>query len=160
MIKDRKSWVSTPRYSGRVTASRNPDWIDRNQRWTNRWNINLLQTEMGPDKTYMLDRYQVWVNGSLLWKRRDKYPEEGKKNDGNRQHQPVWRWNRIETVANVNGTESYRSPLIVHYTPGNLPGLYYILSAWPLDRFSILTTYVTGVKDIRDLAIMLKSQIW
>ena len=75
----------------------------------------------GIDSTYQLDRFNVWVNEVPVFGQRGV---SIRNNNSNSFEQTVsitlsQGENRIETsVTNVNGTESYRIPMTVNYTPG------------------------------------------
>lgn len=138
------------------------DWVDREKIKDEQPDGTLPLQLKGSDKTYMLDRYQVWVNGSPLYGKggisiRKKVKKEMTAtvninlSDGE---------NRIEaSVMNVNGTESYRSPLIVHYTPEKPSGALLYFIGLATDRFSDPQYNLRySVKDIRDLAFMLKAR--
>jgi hypothetical protein len=68
--------------------------------------------------------------------------------------------NRIEaSVTNVNGTESYRMPLIVSYTPASTQKEITRFVGIGIDHFNDTSYNLNySVKDIRDLSIKLKTK--
>lgn len=74
----------------------------------------------GVDSIYKLDRFNVWVNETPIFGQRGISIRKKNKNDFDttitiKLSQGE---NRIETsITNVNGTESYRMPLTVNYSP-------------------------------------------
>lgn len=110
----------------------------------------------GTDKTQRLDRFNVWVNESPLFG--SKGITVRKK--GTRSVDTIITValspgkNILETsVTNTNGTESYRMPLTVMYTPDAAPKqkLYFI--GIGIDKFRQKGHDLAySVKDIRDLA--------
>ncbi len=72
----------------------------------------------GNDSIYTLDRFNIWVNEVPVFGQRGISIKEKKKIDTTLTIQLSRGENRIETsITNVNGTESYRMPLLVNYTP-------------------------------------------
>lgn len=117
------------------------------------------------DKTYTLDRFNVWVNevpvfgqrGIRLRKLRTKTFDTVvtvRLSKG---------MNRITcSVINVNGTESYRTPLVLHYegTPGNntKKGTLYFVGIG-IDHFADKEYNLQySTKDIRDLALKFREK--
>ena len=114
------------------------------------------------DNTYHLDRYNVWVNEVPV------YGQRGisvRKNNSNSIDNTVTirlsqGENRIETsVTNVNGTESYRKPLIVNY----IPAVRQKETTWfigiGIDQFAETSRNLQySAKDIRDLSVKLKEK--
>jgi hypothetical protein len=114
------------------------------------------------DKTYNLDRYNIWLNevpvygqrGINIRKNKTKVLDKTvivKLSAGE---------NRIEvSVTNVNGAESYRKPLIVNYTPQTVvePKIYF--AGIGINNFKDSTNNLRWcVQDIRDLVIMMKEK--
>jgi len=116
----------------------------------------------GLDSTYKLDRYNIWVNEVPL------YGQRGvslRKNKSNRFEQTVTihlsqGQNRIETaVTNTNGTESYRMPLLVNYTPAVTQKETTYFIGIGIDKFAEAKYNLNySTKDIRDLAFTLKEK--
>ena len=151
------------------TASFRDDYSVPEADFKNRDSIAYEQTNKtlqlnikGFDSTYKLDRFNVWVN---------EVPLFGQKGISVR-----WRSshsfdttivvdlsvheNRIETsVVNVNGTESYRMPLYVRYTPVQpvKETVYFI--GIGIDEFADTKHNLQWcVKDIQDLALKFKEK--
>jgi WD40 repeat protein len=122
----------------------------------------------GVDSTYLLDRFNVWVNESPLF---------GQRGISLKTCLPVGREkcnsidttitiklsqgeNRIETsITNVNGTESYRMPLYVNYTPAVKQKEMTRFIGIGIDQFKESNYNLQySSKDIRDLAVKLKEQ--
>ncbi|MBC7629543.1 caspase family protein [Ferruginibacter sp.] len=116
----------------------------------------------GMDSTYKLDRLNIWVNETPVYGQRGltlRYKNvnqfdstfsinlsEGK--------------NIIETsITNVNGTESYRMPLQVNYTPANKPTEKTYFIGIGIDQFNDSKYNLKySTKDIRDLCKKLKEK--
>lgn len=116
----------------------------------------------GIDSTYKLDRFNIWVNESPLYGQRGVSVSRKNRNNldttitiGLSQGE-----NRIETsITNVNGTESYRMPLYVKYTPATpkKQTIHYI--GIGIDQFSDNNYNLQySTKDIKDFAINLKKK--
>ncbi len=137
--------------------------------FANRKKINPKQTNKmlsllikGIDRSYKLDRYNVWVNEVPVFGQRGI---SIRKNNSNRIDKTIdiilsEGKNQIETsITNVNGTESYRMPLIVNYTPGvkQKENIYFI--GIGIDRFADSSHNLQYCsKDIRNLAVKLKDK--
>jgi WD40 repeat protein len=119
----------------------------------------LLLHLKGSDSLYNLERFNVWINEVPLFGQKGII-YKGRKNaldtvitvrlsEGE---------NRVETsVTNTNGTESYRSPLIVKYSPAQkIPSLVYFIGIG-IDQFADSSYNLSySTKDIRDLVVNLK----
>jgi len=114
------------------------------------------------DSTYSLDRFNIWVNEVPFWGSKGK---NIRKNNSNKLDYseviPLTQGeNRIETsITNVNGTESYRMPLIVNYTPAvkQKEKTYFI--GIGIDKFADSAYNLSySSKDIRDLSANLKQK--
>ncbi|HRE39664.1 MAG TPA: WD40 repeat domain-containing protein, partial [Chitinophagaceae bacterium] len=116
----------------------------------------------GIDSTYKLDRFNVWVNESPL------YGQRGisiRRKNSNKLDTVVTiklsqGENRIETsITNVNGTESYRMPLYVNYTPAVKQKEMTRFIGIGIDQFKESRYNLQySSKDIRDLAVKLKEK--
>ena len=116
----------------------------------------------GMDSTYKLDRFNVWVNEVPVYGQRGFNIRKIKTNKIDKTitiHLSQGE-NRIETsITNVNGTESYRMPLVVKYTPvvQQKETTYFI--GIGIDKFADATYNLNySTKDIRDLAVKLKQK--
>ncbi|CAN5426184.1 hypothetical protein BH09BAC5_BH09BAC5_02380 [soil metagenome] len=114
------------------------------------------------DKSTKIDRYNVWVNDTPIWGQKGITIRKRKQNifdtiieitlsDGQ---------NRIETtMMNVNGIESYRSPLFVNYTPENLAVTKTYFIGIGIDHFKDAKYNLTwSSKDIRDMSLAMKNK--
>ena len=114
------------------------------------------------DSTYLLDRFNIWINEVPVYGNKGISVRDKKTHridttltvslsNGN---------NKIETsVLNVNGTESYRLPLYVNYTSKNeiKEKLYFV--GIGVDRYQEEGHDLNySVKDIKDLAVQLKEK--
>ncbi|HSN61736.1 MAG TPA: caspase family protein, partial [Ferruginibacter sp.] len=125
-------------------------------------NENLTLRIKGNDNTYKLDRFNIWVNEVPVYGQRGISLRTKHSNnfDSSITIKLSQGENRIETsVSNVNGTESYRMPLIVNYTPAikQKEKTYFI--GIGIDRFVEKKYNLQySVKDIRDLSKKLKEK--
>ena len=116
----------------------------------------------GIDSTYQLDRFNVWVNESPLFGQRGISIK--KKNSKSIDTTITIKFsqgeNRIETsITNVNGTESYRMPLYVNYTPAVKQKEMIRFVGIGIDQFTDNQYNLQySSKDIRDLAVKLKEK--
>jgi WD40 repeat protein len=135
----------------------------------NRQQISFQQTGKklslhitGEDSLYRLDRFNIWVNESPLYGTRgiDLRPRGLHKIDTTITITLSDGDNRIETsVSNINGTESYRMPLLVHHKPAikSRSRLYFI--GIGIDHFRDSRQNLRwSVKDVRDLAASLRKR--
>jgi WD40 repeat protein len=116
----------------------------------------------GNDSTYKLDRFNVWVNEVPVFGQRGISINKRNKNDIDttitiKLSQGE---NRIETsITNVNGTESYRMPLYVNYTPAVKQKETIRFIGIGIDKFANPNYNLQySTKDIRDLAVKLKAK--
>ncbi|MBK6827097.1 MAG: hypothetical protein IPG86_09560 [Chitinophagaceae bacterium] len=96
------------------------DFADRDKIAFEQSNGLLSLHIKGADSIYKIDRFNIWVNESPLFGQRGISLRKKNSNriDTTIQVQLSQGENRIETsITNVNGTESYRMPLQVNYTP-------------------------------------------
>ncbi len=116
----------------------------------------------GNDSIYKLDRYNVWVNEVPIYGQRGINIRKRNSNqfDTNITIKLSQGENRIETsISNVNGTESYRMPLIVNYTPLVKQKEMIRFVGIGIDRFADTKYNLQySTKDIRDLSIKLKEK--
>jgi len=109
----------------------------------------------GIDNSNNLDRYNVWVNEVPVYGQRGINISKRNSNrlDETMSIQLSQGENRIETsVTNVNGTESYRIPLLVNYIPLNKPKEKTYFIGIGINEFedSVYDLHYS-TKDIRDL---------
>ena len=137
--------------------------------FTNRENIAVEQKDgklklniTSFDSTYPVDRFNIWVNETPLFGQRGIGIRKRNKNDFDTTINIDLSQgeNKIETsITNVNGTESYRMPLLVNYTPlvKQKEKTYFI--GIGIDKFSDSKYNLKySTKDIRDLAKKLKKK--
>ncbi len=114
------------------------------------------------DSTYKLDRFNVWLNEVPVFGQRGVNIRK----NNTRQLDTAIRvqlsqgYNLLETtVYNVNGTESYRMPLQVNYTPANKQSERTYFIGIGIDQF-VDSKYNLkySTKDIRDLIKKLKEK--
>ncbi|HEY1115805.1 MAG TPA: caspase family protein [Chitinophagaceae bacterium] len=116
----------------------------------------------GRDSAYLLDRLNLWVNESPLFGVRGLSLRQRNRHaiDTTIRVRLSAGINVLEaTVANVNGTESYRMPLTVAYTPATPPKekLYFV--GIGIDRFKDAQHNLNySVKDVRDLALKMREK--
>ncbi|HRG81035.1 MAG TPA: caspase family protein [Chitinophagaceae bacterium] len=138
------------------------DFVNRDQIDAEQKTETLRLHIKANDSTYLLDRFNVWINESPLFGQRgisirknNSYSLDTiitiKLSQGE---------NRFEcSITNINGTESYRMPLYVNYTPvvKQKESLRFI--GIGIDRFSEKGHDLQySVKDIRDLSAKLKEK--
>ncbi|HRF19683.1 MAG TPA: WD40 repeat domain-containing protein, partial [Chitinophagaceae bacterium] len=138
------------------------DFADRDKIEYEQKNGKLSLRIKGNDSTYKLDRFNVWVNESPL------YGQRGiniRRKNSNKLDTVVTiklsqGENRIETsITNVNGTESYRMPLYVNYTPAVKQKEMTRFIGIGIDQFKESRYNLQySSKDIRDLAVKLKEK--
>ncbi len=116
----------------------------------------------GMDSTYNLDRFNVWVNETPIFGQRGI--NISKKNSSKIDTVIIVILsegeNRIETsITNINGTESYRMPLIVNYTPAVKQSVTTHFIGIGIDKFKDSRRDLQySSKDIRDLSSKLKEK--
>ncbi len=114
------------------------------------------------DSKYPLEKVNIWVNNVPLWGMKGLSIGNRKKNslDTTISIQLTKGQNKIETaVTNSNGTESFRAPVMVNYTPQvRITEKVYFVGIG-IDRFSESKYNLRySSKDIRDLAKKLKEK--
>lgn len=163
----RKAWEKRIQKLGIDTTAFRDDYIVPEADFANRANIEFEQKKetlqlhiKGNDSTYMLDRFNIWVNEVPVFGQRGVSIKKKKKIDTTISIQLSGGENRIETsVTNVNGTESYRMPLWVNYTPVVQQTQKNYFIGIGIDKFSDSQYDLRySTKDIRDLAIKLKEK--
>ena len=114
------------------------------------------------DSTYKLDRFNVWVNESPVYGQRGISIRKQSRNnfDSTITINLSQGENKIETsITNVNGTESYRMPLLVNYTPADLQKSKTYFIGIGIDEFAQSKYNLKySTKDIRDLSKKLKEK--
>jgi WD40 repeat protein len=138
------------------------DFANRNAIEYEQRNETLILHIKGTDSTYKLDRFNVWVNETPLFGQRGINIRRRNSNliDTTITIKLSQRENRIETsITNVNGTESYRMPLLVSYIPGKPQKELAYFIGIGIDKFSDSKFNLQySSKDIRDLSIKLKEK--
>ena len=138
------------------------DFVNRNSISAVQQSDKLLLHIKAIDSSYTLDRLNIWVNEVPVFGAKGK---NFRKNNSKTLDlsEPVTLSqgeNRIETsVTNVNGTESYRMPLIVNYTPAikQKETTYFI--GIGIDKFAEASYNLQySTKDIRNLVVKLKEK--
>jgi len=134
---------------------------------TNRDDIEYVQTKdklilniKAIDSTYYLERFNVWVNEVPLFGLRGIQTNHLNNIDTSVTITLSQGENKIETsVINVNGTESYKMPLLVNYTPAKpIEEKQYFIGIG-INIFSNAAYKLSwSVKDIHDLALKLKTK--
>lgn len=112
------------------------------------------------DSSYKLERFNVWVNEVPLFGLRGIKTKRSNNFDTTITITLSQGENRIETsVININGTESYKMPLFVKYTPVKpIEEKQYFIGIG-INQFANADYNLSwSVKDIRDLALKLKSK--
>ena len=116
----------------------------------------------GSDSTYKLDRFNVWVNETPIFGQRGIRIRMKNSNsiDTTITIKLSQGENRIETsITNVNGTESYRMPLTVNYTPEVMQKESVRFIGIGIDQFADSKYNLQySAKDIRDLSKKLKEK--
>lgn len=144
-------------YSVPESDFENRDAIEYEQK-----NENLTLHIKGIDSTYKLDRFNIWINEIPLFGQKGFNIKKRNRNtlDTTITIQLSQGENRIETsILNVNGTESYRMPLLVNYTPEKIEieKLYFI--GIGIDKFADSTYNLNySTKDIGDLSKKLREK--
>ncbi|MEI2710476.1 MAG: caspase family protein [Chitinophagaceae bacterium] len=136
------------------------DFINRDAIEYEQTNNKLTLKIKGSDSTYKLSRFNIWVNEVPLFGLRGIKTKQKNNFDTTITITLSQGENRIETsITNVNGTESYRMPLFVKYTPTLLKETKTHFIGIGINQFSNSEYNLSwSVKDIRDLAIKLKSK--
>jgi WD40 repeat protein len=138
------------------------DFVNRDNIEFEQKNEKLQLAIKGVDSMYKLDRFNVWVNEVPVFGQRGV--SNRKRNLNNFDTTITIKLsngeNRIETsVTNVNGTESYRMPLTVNYSPDVKQKEVTHFIGIGIDRFTDGKYNLQySAKDIRDLALKLKEK--
>ena len=163
----RKAWEKRIQKLGIDTTAFRDDFIVPAADFANRESIEFKQKNetlqlhiKGNDSTYTLDRFNIWVNEVPVYGQKGVSIKKKKKIDTIISVQLSRGENRIETsITNVNGTESYRMPLLVNYTPVVKQREKNYFVGIGIDTFSDSQYDLRySTKDIRDLAIKLKEK--
>ena len=137
--------------------------------FTNRDNIEYEQKEgklklniKSADSSYKLDRFNVWVNETPIYGQRgiSLRTKNYTSFDSSITIELSTGENRIETsITNVNGTESYRMPLLVNYKPLDKQTEQTHFIGIGIDKFADSKYNLNySTKDIRDLCKKLKEK--
>ncbi|HRI19394.1 MAG TPA: caspase family protein, partial [Panacibacter sp.] len=137
--------------------------------FANRDNIKLEQTNenlelhiIASDKSYPLDRYNIWINEVPLFGQRGiSIRNANTKNfDKTITIKLSQGDNKIETsVTNTNGIESYRMPLSVKYIPATTAAAKVYFIGIGINEFADNSHNLTWcVQDIRDLTKTMQSK--
>jgi len=131
-----------------------------------RENITYLQDNeqlkiriKGSDNRNYLERFNIWVNGVPIYGQNGiMLSKKVKTIDTSLAIHLSDGLNQIEvSVTNMAGTESYRNPLLVHYTGSDIRSKTWFIGIG-IDRFADNKYDLSySVKDIRDLALQFKS---
>ncbi|MEO6612120.1 MAG: caspase family protein [Chitinophagaceae bacterium] len=138
------------------------DFMNRRSIEYEQKNGTLTLKIKGIDSTYKLDRYNLWINEVPVYGQRGISIR--KRNRNNFDTTIIINLsqgeNRIETsITNVNGTESYRIPLLVNYTPAVKQKEMIRFIGIGIDHFADNKYNLQySAKDIRDLSIKLKEK--
>ena len=136
------------------------DFANRNTIIYNQTTGKLIVKVKAVDSTYKLERFNVWVNEVPLFGLRGVKTKRSNNFDTTITITLSQGENRIETsVININGTESYKMPLFVKYTPAKpIEEKQYFIGIG-INQFANPDYNLNwSVKDIRDLALKLKSK--
>ncbi|MBL7810814.1 MAG: caspase family protein [Bacteroidetes bacterium] len=136
------------------------DFVNRDGIEYEQTNGKLKLHIKGMDSTYALDRCNVWVNEMPVYGQKGIRMGQRDFIDTTLTIELSEGENRIETsVLNVNGTESYRMPLYVKYTPQKKAKQKVHFIGIGMDRFANEQYNLNySSKDIRDLASGLKKR--
>ncbi len=165
----RKAWEKRIKKLGIDTTSFRDGYSVPEADFTNRDAIEYEQKSgtlklliKGNDSTYKLDRFNVWVNETPIFGQRGINIRKRNRNDFDttitiKLSQGE---NRIETsITNVNGTESYRMPLTVNYSPAVKQKESVRFIGIGIDQFAESQYNLQySAKDIRDLSKKLKEK--
>ncbi len=165
----RKAWEKRIKKLGIDTSAFTDGYSIPEANFVDRDNIdpeqktNILSLHLkGMDSIYQLDRFNIWINEVPIFGKRGK---SIRRNNSNSFDTTVivtlsQGENRIETsVTNVNGTESYRMPLIVKYSPEKPTKEKTYFIGIGIDRFeNDKYNLQFSSKDIRDLSLKLKDK--
>jgi len=165
----RRAWEKRIKKLGIDTTAFREGYSQLEADFANRENIkyeqkgNTLKLHIkGLAGTYKLDRFNIWLNEVPVFGQRGI---SIRKKNLNRLDTTITiklsaGKNLVETsVTDVNGTESYRLPLRVNYTPADKPKEKNYFIGIGIDRFKESNYNLQySSKDIRDLAVKLKEK--
>jgi WD40 repeat protein len=157
----KKLGIDTTAFRGGNSVPEN-DFANRDQIRYDQKNGKLELHITGKDLAYKLDRFNIWVNEAPIFGQRGISLRKKNKNsfDSTITIDLSQGENKIETsISNVNGTESYRMPLIVNYNPAikQKEKTYFI--GIGIDKFMDAKHNLKySAKDIRDLVDSLKNK--
>ena len=165
----RKAWEKRIRKLAIDTSTFRPGYSVPSADFTNRADISYEQSNeklslhiKGNDSIYKLDRFNIWINESPLYGQRGISIRKSNRNNIDTTISIILSQgvNRVEaSISNVNGTESYRKPLIVNHTPIVTPTEMVYFIGIGMDRFenNQYDLQYSG-KDIRDFSKKLKER--
>ncbi|HMI79912.1 MAG TPA: caspase family protein, partial [Ferruginibacter sp.] len=159
----RRAWEKRIKKLGIDTTAFRDNYSVIDADFANRDNIqyeqksNRLQLHIkGIDSTYKLDRFNIWVNEVPVFGQRGISIRKNNRNyiDTTITITLSVGKNQLETsITDVNGTESYRLPLRVNYTPAVKKEAKTYFIGIGIDQFSDSRHNLKySVKDIRDLS--------
>ncbi|MEO6613721.1 MAG: caspase family protein [Chitinophagaceae bacterium] len=165
----RKAWEKRIQKLGIDTTAFREGYSVPKADFVNRENIEYRQKSgtvilhiNGMDSAYQLDRFNIWVNEVPVYGQRGISIRARNRNEFDtaitiRLSQGE---NRIETsITNVNGTESYRMPLQVNYSPAVKQKESTRFIGIGIDKFRQSEYNLQySTKDIRDLSAKLKEK--
>ncbi|MDZ4793360.1 MAG: caspase family protein [Bacteroidota bacterium] len=165
----RKAWEKRIRKLGVDTTTfkegysvPSADFVNRDDTQFERTDESVQLHIKGIDSVYKLDRFNIWINEVPLYGQRGVRLKKRYSNsfDTTVSIKLTRGENRIETsVTNVNGTESYRMPLVVNYTAAVQPKQTTRFVGIGIDEFTDSQYNLKySAKDIRDLALKLKEK--
>jgi WD40 repeat protein len=165
----RKAWEKRIKKLGIDTTSFSDGYSVPKADFTNRNTIGYEQKSgtlklliKGTDSTNKIDRFNVWVNEIPIYGQRGINIRKRNKNDIDTTITVKLSQgeNKIETsITNVNGTESYRMPLTVNYTPAVKQKESVRFIGIGIDQFADNKYNLQySTKDIRDLSTKLKEK--
>lgn len=138
------------------------DFVNRDEIEYEQKNGQLRLRIKGSDSNYKLDRFNIWVNEVPLFGMKGISIKNRKSNyfDTTVSISLSQGENRIETsISNVNGTESYRMPIYVKYTPIQPAKETVHFIGIGINQFKDSKHNLQWcVKDIRDLALKFKEK--
>jgi len=138
------------------------DFTNRNAIENEQKNETLTLVIKGVDSSYLLDRFNVWVNETPVFGQRGINIRNRNKNDFDTAItiKLTQGENRIEmSVANINGVHSYRMPLTVNYSPAVKQKETVRFIGIGIEKFADSKYNLQySSKDIRDLAKKMKEK--
>lgn len=138
------------------------DFVNRDKIALDQTNESLVLHIKGIDSTYKLDRFNIWINEVPVFGQRSSSVRQDNSNsiDKTITVKLSQGENRIETsVTDVNGTESYRMPLIVNYNPPIKQNEKTYFIGIGIDKFADSKYNLSySTKDIQDLTLKLKAK--